>query len=422
MKIDRRALLGGLAAAVAMPPRLYAATITDATGRAVSTPDHVVRVYPAGPPAAVTLYTLAPDLMLGWIEPPGEKEREFLLPDIAARPQLPRIAGHGDTNLDGITSLKPDLILDIGTVNAAYSALAERIQRQTGIPYALLDGHLDRIGATYRTLGQLTRPRRGGGKTREHGGKHHRHHHEAQRRRCRPRSGRGSIMPATKRPADRPRRLDDQRADRVHRRAQCRRRSARRARHRDARSDTGDGIPKSSSPATGLRRERRRQSGLGRDRRGQGRRVHLAPKLPFGWVDYPPAVNRLIGLWWLAKIFYPRKIPRGHQDADAGFLHLVLSRHPDGGAGRARARGPRLSGQRPSRPTRDARRRAGGRPRPPHGRRRQGRHPASAARPCSSACWRGSTPQCRGRHSQRQRRSGPFRRRPASAVGRRQRT
>jgi iron complex transport system substrate-binding protein len=34
-------------------------------------------------------------------------------------------------------------------------------------------------------------------------------------------------------------------------------------------------------------------------------RVHLSPKLPFGWVDFPPTVNRLIGLWWLAKILYP---------------------------------------------------------------------------------------------------------------------
>jgi len=25
-------------------------------------------------------------------------------------------------------------------------------------------------------------------------------------------------------------------------------------------------------------------------------RVHLAPRLPFGWVDLPPSVNRLIGL------------------------------------------------------------------------------------------------------------------------------
>ncbi len=41
----------------------------------------------------------------------------------------------------------------------------------------------------------------------------------------------------------------------------------------------------------------------------QAGRVHLAPKLPFGWVDFPPSINRLIGLWWLAKIFYPQRIP-----------------------------------------------------------------------------------------------------------------
>ena len=38
-------------------------------------------------------------------------------------------------------------------------------------------------------------------------------------------------------------------------------------------------------------------------------RVHLSPKLPFGWVDFPPSVNRLIGLWWLAKILYPEQFP-----------------------------------------------------------------------------------------------------------------
>jgi iron complex transport system substrate-binding protein len=38
-------------------------------------------------------------------------------------------------------------------------------------------------------------------------------------------------------------------------------------------------------------------------------RVHLSPKMPFGWVDFPPSVNRLIGLWWLGKILYPDKFP-----------------------------------------------------------------------------------------------------------------
>ncbi len=38
-------------------------------------------------------------------------------------------------------------------------------------------------------------------------------------------------------------------------------------------------------------------------------RVHLSPKLPFGWIDFPPGVNRLAGLWWLGKAVYPQLFP-----------------------------------------------------------------------------------------------------------------
>jgi iron complex transport system substrate-binding protein len=156
-KIDRRALLGGLTAAFVAPRYSFAAGITDATGRTVTAPDRLMRIYPAGPPAAVELYTLAPDLLMGWLEPIGQEEREFLLPESAALPKIPRLTGRDsdDINLGALASLKPDLILDVGNVDAAYSSLAERVQQQSGIPYVLLDGHLDRIGATYRALGRL---------------------------------------------------------------------------------------------------------------------------------------------------------------------------------------------------------------------------------------------------------------------------
>jgi iron complex transport system substrate-binding protein len=38
-------------------------------------------------------------------------------------------------------------------------------------------------------------------------------------------------------------------------------------------------------------------------------RVYLSPSMPFGWVDFPPSVNRLIGLWWLGKVLYPDRFP-----------------------------------------------------------------------------------------------------------------
>ncbi len=35
------------------------------------------------------------------------------------------------------------------------------------------------------------------------------------------------------------------------------------------------------------------------------KRVYLAPADPFGWIDDPPGVNRIIGLYWLTALFYP---------------------------------------------------------------------------------------------------------------------
>ena len=49
-------------------------------------------------------------------------------------------------------------------------------------------------------------------------------------------------------------------------------------------------------------------------------RVHLSPELPFGWVDFPPSVNRLIGLWWLGKILYPDLFPEDLRALHPRFL------------------------------------------------------------------------------------------------------
>ena len=66
MPINRRAFVVSAGAAVLLPRVARAATVTDATGRELPIPGKVARVFPAGPPAAILLYTLAPDLLLGW--------------------------------------------------------------------------------------------------------------------------------------------------------------------------------------------------------------------------------------------------------------------------------------------------------------------------------------------------------------------
>src|SRR5262249_31529193 len=156
MSHSRRALINGLAAALLAPRRARAASVTDGAGRRVRGRARVARSFPAGPPAAIFLYTLAPELLIGWPRANRPEEREFLLPDVGGRPEVGRITGRGNTaNLEVVLALKPELILDVGSVNPTYISLADRVQQQTGIPYALLDGRFEGIPLSYRTLGTL---------------------------------------------------------------------------------------------------------------------------------------------------------------------------------------------------------------------------------------------------------------------------
>ncbi|MGB8177521.1 MAG: iron ABC transporter substrate-binding protein, partial [Pseudolabrys sp.] len=81
MGINRRAFLASTAALLASRVA-HAATVTDVTGRALPVPAKVERVFPAGPPAAILLYTLAPDLLLGWPRANRPEECAYMLPDV----------------------------------------------------------------------------------------------------------------------------------------------------------------------------------------------------------------------------------------------------------------------------------------------------------------------------------------------------
>src|SRR5215470_4274496 len=307
--LDRRTVVAGLSASMLLPRYARAASVTDGAGRTVEVPARVERVFPAGPPAAIMLYTVAPDLLLGWPRANRPDEREFLLPDIGGRPEVGRITGRGNTaNLEVVLSLKPDLILDIGSVNATYVSLADRVQEQTKIPYALLDGRFDGIAASYRTIGALI--------------------------------GRPEPAEALARYADDTIKTITSRIAAIPRERRSRVYYARGPRGletglggsinvetiellaQNVAGGTRGGLATVSieqvlvwNPDVIITIDRDFAASVLGDRAWapvaavRARRVHLSPKLPFGWVDFPPSVNRLIGLWWLAKILYPDLFP-----------------------------------------------------------------------------------------------------------------
>jgi iron complex transport system substrate-binding protein len=146
----RRYLL--LAAVLCQPLLVNAAELHDATGRTVQIPDHATRILPAGPPAAVLLEALAPDLMVGWPHAPSAAAHAWLPEAVVALPTVPMLTGRQDVT-DQVASLHPDLILDYGTVSPRYVELDEAVQTKTGIPTVLLDGALTKTPQVLRALG-----------------------------------------------------------------------------------------------------------------------------------------------------------------------------------------------------------------------------------------------------------------------------
>jgi iron complex transport system substrate-binding protein len=131
-----------------------AAEFTDATGRSVAIPDDPARVFAAGPPANVMLYVLKPEAMIGWVRAPRESALPYLLPQTRDLPELGWLSGGGDSlNLEVLLAAEPDLVFDLGTINETYRSLAERVQEQTGIPYILVDGSFENTPASIRELG-----------------------------------------------------------------------------------------------------------------------------------------------------------------------------------------------------------------------------------------------------------------------------
>ncbi len=329
MHPNRRTLIAGASAALLAPRGAGAAAVTDGAGRAVPVPARVERVFPAGPPAAILLYTLAPELLIGWPRANRPEELEYLLPDVGSRPEVGRITGRGNTaNLEVVLALKPDLILDVGSVNPTYVSLADRVQQQTGIPYALLDGRFEGIPQAYRTLGALL-------------GRQHEGEELA-------RIAADTIGTITQRAAA----IAPERRPRVY--------YARGPRGLETglggsiNVETIELLARNVAGATrgGLANVSIEQvllwnpdviitidQDFAADVRGdpawapvaavRAGRVHLSPKLPFGWVDFPPCVNRLIGLWWLAKILYPNLFPEDlralTRDFYARFYHVTVS-------------------------------------------------------------------------------------------------
>ena len=314
------AVVFGLACRVAL-----ARTITDSAGRTVEIPDEVDKVYAAGPPAMVLVYVLKPQALTGWPRAPYPEEMPYIAKPYRNLPETGRLTGHGgEANLETVLRIHPDLIIDFGSVTETYKSLADRVQTQTGIPYVLVDGRFEHTAAALRLVGQVLGVPERGERLAEYV---EQTFHDLDAALAK--------VPEDQRPRTYLARGPDGLETGLE--GSINTEIIERAGGRNV-ADAGGkqtGIVKVSmeqvivaDPDTIITWDRNFYRDVWTDPLWQGidavqrGRVYLSPTAPFGWIDRPPSINRIIGLKWLASIFYPDKIKLDSRKTTREFYKL----------------------------------------------------------------------------------------------------
>ena len=308
-----------------LPSLAWAAEVTDSAGRRVPVPDRVERVMAAGPNAAVVLYVLAPEKMIGWPSAPRPNEREFLRPRERDLPEFGRLTGRGDTaNVEVVLGARPDLVFDFGSVTPTYVSLADRVAEQTGFPYLLLDGRLDRTATSVQLLGKTIGVAERAEAIARYLGDTERSIDarladlpQPSRRRvylARQANGLETGLAGSINTEIIERAGGINVAERTSGRASIANVSIEQviawAPDTIVTWDANFFARVFSDPVWGSIPAVRDQ------------RVFLAPRLPFGWIDAPPSINRTIGLRWIAGLLYPDRFPDDIHSVARDFYRL----------------------------------------------------------------------------------------------------
>ena len=133
-------------------PQPPAREITDMAGRVMTVPGEITSIFPTLPVAAIYIYTLAPDLLLGWNVDLNETERSVILPQYHSLPNF----GMGDAvNYEAVIAAAPSLVLNVVAINEGTIDQSDKMAASLGAPVAMVSTRLEDAPEAYRFLGEL---------------------------------------------------------------------------------------------------------------------------------------------------------------------------------------------------------------------------------------------------------------------------
>ena len=128
--------------------------ITDMAGRKVTVPtaENIESVFSAGPVAAIFLYMVAPDKLLGWNYELNDVEKSIILDKYQDLPNF----GMGDAvNYEAVIAANPTIAINSGKINDTMVSDCDALSESLGIPVVAVDNELNNSAEAFRFMGEL---------------------------------------------------------------------------------------------------------------------------------------------------------------------------------------------------------------------------------------------------------------------------
>ena len=128
--------------------------ITDMAGRKVTVPtaENIESVFSAGPVAAIFLYMVVPDKLLGWNYELNDVEKSIILDKYQDLPNF----GMGDAvNYEAVIAANPTIAINSGKISDTMVSDCDALSESLGIPVVAVDNELNNSAEAFRFMGEL---------------------------------------------------------------------------------------------------------------------------------------------------------------------------------------------------------------------------------------------------------------------------
>lgn len=131
----------------------------DSLGREVEVPKNIERVAPSGNLSQQIIYSIVPDKMVGWGTRPTNEMEKYFDQEILDKPVYGAFYGKkANLNMEALLVADPQVVVDLGEIKGSKEEMIkdlDDLQAKLNIPVVFISSYLDDLGTTYRELGKL---------------------------------------------------------------------------------------------------------------------------------------------------------------------------------------------------------------------------------------------------------------------------